>query len=642
LSLQMSTNGLISVFSQQRALVAKFPELLFEDETEHCADMCTRLLHHCTSQIQQIRQQASASLYFLMRQNFDIGNNFSRVKMQVTISMSTLVNNINNSTKINCLKRSLKTILNYAESDVDLNESSFPTQVRELVFNLHTILSDTVKMRQHRDDPEMLLDLMHRVANCYQTSSPDMRLIWLQNMAQRHLQCAQLVEAGQCLVHGASLVAEYLAMIENKAYLPIGCASFKDVCVNVLEESAISDDVLHSHSPCDEGICNGKYFTEPGLIGLVEQAAVFLMHAQHYESANQLYKILIPVYEAHRDIKKLAQVHSKLHDCFNKILINGSRRLFGTYFRVGFYGLHFEALNGEEFIYKEPGITKLAEIAHRLESFYTSKLSCQVVIMKDSNNVNKTELDLTNKAYIQITYVEPYFDQWELSKCVTFFERNYSLKRFIYSTPFTLSGKAHGPLNEQYKRKTILTTERAFPYVKTRIAVIDKQQITLVPVEVAIEDLQKKVDELRVATGQEPADPKILQMVLQGCVGTTVNQGPLEMALTFLQPVTSDAITEHHNKLRLCFKEFTRRCADALKKNKTLIGCDQFEYQREMERNYNELKKRIDPLIENKLFKNKSYKRYIFNFYFNFNLKELINSIFGSFFIIFSLKVIEH
>jgi hypothetical protein len=86
-----------------------------------------------------------------------------------------------------------------------------------------------------------------------------------------------------------------------------------------------------------------------------------------------------------------------------------------------------------------------------------------------------------------------------------------------------------------------------------------------------------------------------------------VNQGPLEMALTFLQPISSESITEHHNKLRLGFKEFSRRCADALKKNKTLIGPDQFEYQREMERNYNEFKTRIDPLIDNKLFKSQSF-----------------------------------
>lgn len=49
-------------------------------------------------------------------------------------------------------------------------------------------------------------------------------------------------------------------------------------------------------------------------------------------------------------------------------------------------------------------------------------------------------------------------------------------------------------------------------------------QIILVPMEVAIEDMQKKTQELAFATNQEPADPKMLQMVLQGCVGTTVNQ----------------------------------------------------------------------------------------------------------------------
>lgn len=44
--------------------------------------------------------------------------------------------------------------------------------------------------------------------------------------------------------------------------------------------------------------------------------------------------------------------------------------------------------------------------------------------------------------------------------------------------------------------------------------------------EVAIEDMQKKTQELAFATNQDPADPKMLQMVLQGCVGTTVNQVP--------------------------------------------------------------------------------------------------------------------
>lgn len=40
-----------------------------------------------------------------------------------------------------------------------------------------------------------------------------------------------------------------------------------------------------------------------------------------------------------------------------------------------------------------------------------------------------------------------------------------------------MGGRAHGELHEQYKRKTILTTANHFPYVKTRIQVIDRRQV---------------------------------------------------------------------------------------------------------------------------------------------------------------------
>lgn len=48
--------------------------MLFEEDTELCADLCLRLLRHCGSRVSTIRTHASASLYLLMRQNFEIGN----------------------------------------------------------------------------------------------------------------------------------------------------------------------------------------------------------------------------------------------------------------------------------------------------------------------------------------------------------------------------------------------------------------------------------------------------------------------------------------------------------------------------------------------------------------------------------------
>ncbi|XP_023370872.1 dedicator of cytokinesis protein 7 [Otolemur garnettii] len=584
-------------FATQRALVSKFPELLFEEETEQCADLCLRLLRHCSSSIGTIRSHASASLYLLMRQNFEIGNNFARVKMQVTMSLSSLVGTSQNFNE-EFLRRSLKTILTYAEEDLELRETTFPDQVQDLVFNLHMILSDTVKMKEHQEDPEMLIDLMYRIAKGYQTS-PDLRLTWLQNMAGKHSERSNHAEAAQCLVHSAALVAEYLSMLEDRKYLPVGCVTFQNISSNVLEESAVSDDVV---SPDEEGICSGKYFTESGLVGLLEQAAASFSMAGMYEAVNEVYKVLIPIHEANRDAKKLSTIHGKLQEAFSKIVHQDGKRMFGTYFRVGFYGTKFGDLDEQEFVYKEPAITKLAEISHRLEGFYGERFGEDVVeVIKDSNPVDKCKLD-PNKAYIQITYVEPYFDTYEMKDRITYFDKNYNLRRFMYCTPFTLDGRAHGELHEQFKRKTILTTSHAFPYIKTRVNVTHKEEIILTPIEVAIEDMQKKTQELAFATHQDPADPKMLQMVLQGSVGTTVNQGPLEVAQVFLSEIPSDPkLFRHHNKLRLCFKDFTKRCEDALRKNKSLIGPDQKEYQRELERNYHRLKEALQPLINRKI-----------------------------------------
>lgn len=128
-------------------------------------------------------------------------------------------------------------------------------KVQDLVFNLHMILTDTVKMKEHQQDPEMLIDLMYRYSShhyqvlhttveCHKSNlwyylkfffriakgyqnSPDLRLTWLQNMAGKHCERGNHAEAAHCLVHSAALVAEYLNMLEDCRYLPIGCVTFQ-------------------------------------------------------------------------------------------------------------------------------------------------------------------------------------------------------------------------------------------------------------------------------------------------------------------------------------------------------------------------------------------------------------------------------
>uniref|UniRef100_A0A7N8YPF9 Dedicator of cytokinesis 8 n=1 Tax=Mastacembelus armatus TaxID=205130 RepID=A0A7N8YPF9_9TELE len=597
LTCNQSTTFLSHTFSTLRAVVVKFGDLLFEEEAEQCADLCQKVLQYCSSPVDENRSQACATLYLIMRYSYSNASNFSRVKMQVTMSLASLVGKSSDFQE-EYLRCSLRTILAYAEEDTEMQNTQLPSQVDELLRNLNSILSDTVKMREFQEDPEMLMDLMYRIAKGYQTS-PDLRLTWLQNMAEKHNNRKCYTESAMCLVHAAALVAEYLSMLEDHKYLPVGSVTFQNISPNVLEESAVSDDIL---SPDEDGVCSGRYFTESGLVGLLEQAAELFSNGGLYEAVNEVYKVIIPILEAHRDFRKLASTHDKLQRAFDNIIQKGHKRMFGTYFRVGFYGAKFGDLDEREFIYKEPGITHLPEISHRLENFYSQCFGDDTLVMiKDSTPVDKKQLN-PNKAYIQITYVEPYFDDYEMKDRLTNFEKNFNLRRFMYTTPFTKSGRPRGELQEQYKRKTILTTMHAFPYVKTRINVIQKEEFDLTPIEVAIEDMQKKTRELAVATHREQPDAKMLQMVLQGSVGATVNQGPLEVAQVFLNEIPADPkLFRHHNKLRLCFKEFIMRCGEAVEKNKHLITSDQKEYQQELKKNYNRLRESLRPMLERKI-----------------------------------------
>ncbi|KAA8593008.1 hypothetical protein FQN60_018463 [Etheostoma spectabile] len=606
LTCNQSTTFLSHTFSTLRALVVKFGDLLFEEEAEQCADLCQKVLQYCSSPVDENRSQACATLYLIMRYSYSNASNFSRVKMQVTMSLASLVGKSSDFQE-EYLRCSLRTILAYAEEDTEMQNTQLPSQVDELLRNLNSILSDTVKMREFQEDPEMLMDLMYSVilSALFSLSSPCgfplcctagfyFFVVWTvlslfgaltMNMAEKHNNRKCYTESAMCLVHAAALVAEYLSMLEDHKYLPVGSVTFQNISPNVLEESAVSDDIL---SPDEDGVCSGRYFTESGLGGL-------------YEAVNEVYKIIIPVLEAHRDFRKLAFTHEKLQRAFDNIIQKGHKRMFGTYFRVGFYGAKFGDLDEREFIYKEPAITHLPEISHRLENFYIQCFGDALVMIKDSTPVDRKQLN-PSKAYIQITYVEPFFDDYEMKDRLTNFEKNFNLRRFMYTTPFTKSGRPRGELHEQYKRKTILTTMHAFPYVKTRINVIQKEEFDLTPIEVAIEDMQKKTRELAVATHREQPDAKMLQMLLQGAVGATVNQGPLEVAQVFLNEIPADPkLFRHHNKLRLCFKEFIMRCGEAVEKNKHLITLDQKEYQQELKKNYNRLRESLRPMLERKI-----------------------------------------
>ncbi|XP_077077561.1 dedicator of cytokinesis protein 9 isoform X10 [Siphateles boraxobius] len=529
LQINQSETALKQVFTSLRTFIYKFPCTFFEGRADMCASFCYEILKCCNSKLSSIRSDAAHLLYFLMKSNFDYTGrkSFVRTHLQVVIGVSQLIADVIGigGTRF---QQSLSVINNCANNDKTIKSTAFPSDVKDLTKKIRTVLMATAQMKEHERDPEMLVDLQYSLAKSY-ASTPELRKTWLDSMARIHVKNGDLSEAAMCYVHVAALVAEYL---RRKGMFKQGCSAFRVVTPNIDEEASMMEDV---------GM-QDVHFNEDVLMELLEACADGLWKAERYELISDIYKLIIPIYEKRRDFEKLSHLYDTLHRAYSKVteVMHTGKRLLGTYFRVAFFGQgFFEDEDGKEYIYKEPKFTPLSEISQRLLKLYSDKFGAENVRMiQDSGKINTKDLD-SKYAYIQVTHVSPFLEEKELLERRTDFERSHNIRRFVFEMPFTVSGKKQGGVEEQCKRRTILTTTHSFPYVKKRIAVMYQHHVDLNPIEVAIDEMSKKVLEIRQLCSCSDVDMIQLQLKLQGSISVQVNAGPLAYARAFLDDAST-------------------------------------------------------------------------------------------------------
>uniref|UniRef100_A0AAQ5WZ02 Dedicator of cytokinesis 11 n=1 Tax=Amphiprion ocellaris TaxID=80972 RepID=A0AAQ5WZ02_AMPOC len=577
LKVGQSEAALRHVFAALRAFINKFPSVLFKGRVTLCEALCCEVLKCCVSKLGSLRAEASALLYLLMRNNYEYTKRktFLRTHLQIIIAVSQLISDVALSGSSR-FQESLSIINNFANSDKAMKSTAFPSEVKGLTKRIRTVLMATAQMREHEKDPEMLLDLQYSLARSY-ASTPELRRTWLDSMARAHLKNGDLSEAAMCYVHVAALVAEYL---HRKKLFPSGLAAFKKITFNIDEEAAMKEDT---------GM-QDVYYTEEVLVEHLEVCVEALWKAERYELITHIAKLIIPIYEKRHEYEKLSRLYDTLHRAYNKIMevIQSGRRLLGTYFRVAFYGQgFFEEEDGKEYIYKEPKLTGLSEISQRLLTLYGEKFGPEnVKIIQDSNKVNPKELD-AKFAYVQVTFVKPYFEEKEAPEKKTDFEKCHNISRFVFETPYTLSGKKHGGVEEQCKRRTVLITANTFPYVKKRVEVVGEKQVELKPVDVAIDEMKARTVELTKLCSNQEVDMIQLQLKLQGCVSVQVTVGVAGFLRIF------------YFCLFICNdrRRFVEACSMALNINERLIKEDQFEYHEGLKANFKEMVKELSDII---------------------------------------------
>ncbi|XP_068107031.1 dedicator of cytokinesis protein 11 isoform X2 [Hyperolius riggenbachi] len=581
------------VFASLRSLISKFPSAFFKGRVNMCATFCYEVLKCCTSKLSSTRNEASAVLYLLMRNNFEFTKRrtFLRTHLQIIIAVSQLIADVALSGGSR-FQESLSIINNFANSDRAMKATAFPSEVKDLTKRIRTVIMATSQMKEHEKDPEMLIDLQYSLAKSY-ASTPELRKTWLESMAKIHTKNGDLSEAAMCSIHVAALVAEFLY---RKKLFHSGCSVFKKITPNIDEEAAMKEDA---------GMLD-VYYSEEVLVELLEQCVDGLWKAERYEIISEVSKLLVPIYEKRREFEKLTQLYRTLHNAYTKILevMQTGKRLLGTYFRVAFYGqAFFEEEDGKEYVYKEPKLTGLSEISLRLLNLYGEKFGADnVKMIQDSNKVNAKDLDV-KFAHIQVTYVKPYLEEQELCDRKTNFERNHNISKFVFETPYTLSGKKHGSVEEQCKKRTILTTSNSFPYVKKRIPVIYEHHVDLKPIDVAIDEIKEKTADLQKICSSADVDMIQLQLKLQGCVSVQVNAGPLAYARAFLDDSRSNKYSSKKVKeLKDIFKQFIQACGTALDLNEQLIKEDQFEYHEGLKSNFRDMVKDLSEIIHEQMY----------------------------------------
>uniref|UniRef100_A0A8B9JVS7 Dedicator of cytokinesis 9 n=1 Tax=Astyanax mexicanus TaxID=7994 RepID=A0A8B9JVS7_ASTMX len=611
LQINQSETALKQVFTFLRTFIYKFPCTFFEGRADMCASFCYEILKCCNSKLSSIRSDAAHLLYFLMKSNFDYTGrkSFVRTHLQVVIAVSKLIADVIGigGTRF---QQSLSIINNCANSDKTIKNTAFPSDVKDLTKRIRTVLMATAQMKEHERDPEMLVDLQYSLAKSY-ASTPELRKTWLDSMARIHVKNGDLSEAAMCYVHVAALVAEYLRRKGNKCVQHFvfvflftigmfkqGCSAFRVVTLNIEEEASMMEDV---------GM-QDVHFNEDVLMELVEECADGLWKAERYELISDIYKLIIPIYEKRRDFEKLAHLYETLHRAYSKVaeVMHTGKRLLGTYFRVAFFGQQyqftdcvtgigfFEDEDGKEYIYKEPKFTPLSEISQRLLKLYSEKFGAEnVKMIQDSGRINPKDLD-SKYAYIQVTHVTPFLEEKELADRKTEFEKSHNICRFVFETPFTVTGKKQGGIEEQWKRRTILTTTHFFPYVKKRIAVMYQHHTDLNPIEVAIDEMSKKVAELRQLCASSEVDMIKLQLKLQGSISVQVNTDSVAFYLALVKLIDFKMISILDFTI---YRQFVEACGHGLGINERLIKEDQQEYHDEMKANYRDLTRELSAIM---------------------------------------------
>ncbi|GAM21079.1 hypothetical protein SAMD00019534_042540 [Acytostelium subglobosum LB1] len=268
-------------------------------------------------------------------------------------------------------------------------------------------------------------------------------------------------------------------------------------------------------------------------VRLIRLAVTYLDKGQAWEICVTLIQDLKKQYEAAHNLVALSDVLFQEADFYDKIL--NTERFFSEYFRVGYYGKKFPpTIQSKEYLYKGFELERLSEFTARIMAKFPN-----AELLKTT----EPTADVMNSdgQYLLVTIVNPSSrEELEKKPMREFIQgtpansRNY-LKRnnvnvFLYSKPFKkTTAKSGNEFADLWVRNHFLFTDATFPTIHRRAEVIRKEHIELAPVEVALNSVNQKCEDLEEMVTKYENNSQLnlnpLAMALNGVIDAAVNGG---------------------------------------------------------------------------------------------------------------------
>eukprot|EP00029_Vermamoeba_vermiformis_P011023 TRINITY_DN5954_c0_g1_i1.p1 TRINITY_DN5954_c0_g1~~TRINITY_DN5954_c0_g1_i1.p1 ORF type:complete len:595 (-),score=129.96 TRINITY_DN5954_c0_g1_i1:13-1623(-) len=355
------------------------------------------------------------------------------------------------------------------------------------------------------------------------------------------------------------------------------------------------------------------FWTLGKFLQLMQDAAENFQQGQMYELSVNIYNSLVGVLITQKNYKLVSALAHLLEKSSEKLSAgeNGSsRRMFFQYYRVQFFGLKFGEFNGNAYIYKVPESVKLLEFQEYLKKQF-STYSLEFL----SNNISEDDAykfkEGRAQSKIRIISVLPYVPPEELDNKSTIFDQHYNINKFTVDLPFTKNGPSN-KMSDQYLRRIIYTTEKSFPFIKSRLLVVEREETILNPIQNAKHLIMKQTQWLENVTRADSVPRNLLEQLIQGSIAPMVHSGPSEVLAMFLSDENlANYDVEDMFYLKQAMKEFVIVCEYAIKLHKSMISNSEQELALHnfFEESLQGLKKKLDSVKEYMLTRKRTKSR---------------------------------